>query len=191
MQSAPGTGAWLVPASCRALGLDVGGEGREHFLGGVGGEVRAAHNQQCPSPNSTSTQGSEPLCLISTITEQLRFVQRTFSLLTAWWKVFVDSKFFLKEQNWTRTCLTEQSPSRAKAAAMLTPTPAQRDEVKWYWRSAGWVEIFQDLSRQRWKEERQFQAEGPLDIESLRRILCVQKYGWGVKSEVGDGRRCG
>lgn len=38
-------------------------------------------------PNTTSTQGSEPSCLTSAITEQLRFVARTFSLLTAWRKV--------------------------------------------------------------------------------------------------------
>ena len=43
--SAPGTGARLVPAPRRTPGLDVGGEGREHFLGG---EVRAAHNQAMP-----------------------------------------------------------------------------------------------------------------------------------------------
>ena len=46
--SAPGTGAGLVPAPLRALGLDVVGIGREHFLGGVGGEVRSAHNQTMP-----------------------------------------------------------------------------------------------------------------------------------------------
>ena len=45
MLSAPGPGAWLVPAPCRALGLDVGGEGSEHFLGG---EVCAVHNQMTP-----------------------------------------------------------------------------------------------------------------------------------------------
>lgn len=39
------------------------------------------------SPNSTSTQGSEPSCLTSAITEQLRLVARTFSLLTACRKV--------------------------------------------------------------------------------------------------------
>lgn len=38
-------------------------------------------------PKSTSTQGSEPSCLTSAITEQLRLVERTFSLLTAWRKV--------------------------------------------------------------------------------------------------------
>lgn len=76
-----------------------------------------------PSPNSTSTQGSEPSCLTSAITEQLRLVERTFSLLTAWRKVLVDSTFFSKGQNWTRTCLTARSPSRARAAAMITSTP--------------------------------------------------------------------
>lgn len=43
--SAPGTGAGLVPAPRRAPGLDVGGEGSEHLLGG---EVSAAHNQAMP-----------------------------------------------------------------------------------------------------------------------------------------------
>lgn len=38
-------------------------------------------------PNNTSTQGSEPSCLTSATTEQLRLVARTFSLLTAWRKV--------------------------------------------------------------------------------------------------------
>lgn len=79
--------------------------------------------RRCPSPNSTSTQGSEPSCLTSTITEQLRLVERTFSLLTAWRKVLVDSTFFSKGQNWTRTCFTDRSPSRAKYAAMVTSAP--------------------------------------------------------------------
>ena len=75
---------------------------------------------------------------------------------------------------------------------MVTPTPTQRDFSK-----EAVLEIcrlsgnFPDLSRQRWKEERQFQAEGQLDTESVRRISCVQKPGWGMKAEVGGDRRCG
>lgn len=40
-----GNRARLVPATRRAPGLDVGGEGSEHFLGG---EVSATHNQVMP-----------------------------------------------------------------------------------------------------------------------------------------------
>lgn len=97
----------------RAPGLDVGGEGGEHFLGG---EQGAAHNEAVPvsceearvryedsraqgsrppsrptppasAPKSTSTQGSEPSCLTSTTTEHFKLVARTFSRLTAWRKV--------------------------------------------------------------------------------------------------------
>lgn len=70
--------------------------------------------------------------------------------------------------------------------------PRRTSQRKWYGRSARWVEIFQDLPRQTWKEGRKFQAEGPDCTESLRSggycMFLGMAEAWHPREE--SDRRC-